>query len=84
MKNKKRKLLQPVSCDDDEPAVKSAPNESVEDAFTRRFEFSLSNETCEQLKCPKYKRSQRNYDLPSLGAVVEYAGAVEQVRHRSL
>ncbi|RCN36857.1 hypothetical protein ANCCAN_17247, partial [Ancylostoma caninum] len=78
MKAKKRKLAQSDVCDENEPVVKSPQTEAVEDTFTKRFEFSLSNEVCEQLRSPKSKRSQRNYDLPSLGAVVEYAGALEQ------
>ncbi|KAL6727995.1 hypothetical protein Aduo_009812 [Ancylostoma duodenale] len=78
MKAKKRKLAQSDACDEDEPVVKSPHTEAVEDTFTKRFEFSLSNEVCEQLRSPKSKRPQRKYDLPSLRAVVEYAGAVEE------
>ncbi|KAJ1345877.1 hypothetical protein KIN20_000506 [Parelaphostrongylus tenuis] len=46
--------------------------------FTSYFDFPLNNSTVEALKLPKNQRLQRDYNLPALGSVRLYGGAVEQ------
>ncbi|ETN83816.1 hypothetical protein NECAME_07179 [Necator americanus] len=77
MKAKKRKLELEDPCEEDGVQLQASSVES-DDAFTKRFSFPLNEETCKKLRGPKSKRKQKNYELPSLGAVIEYTGALEE------